>query len=94
MTFSDTFSNLLSFASPIELLLLVNLISALSCLSIVLNSALDVNILYGSSVPLVIRSSIRTPIYASDLPSVNPESSLTNLWELIPAINPCAAASS
>ena len=68
--------------------------SALSCLSIVLNSALDVNILYGSSVPLVIKSSIRTPMYASDLPSVNSDSLLTNLCALIPAINPCAAASS
>ena len=68
--------------------------SALSCLSIVLNSALDVNILYGSSVPLVIKSSTRTPMYASDLPSVNSDSSLTNLCELIPAIKPCAAASS
>ena len=51
--------------------LAVNLRSALSMRSYNRCSARDVNILYGSSVPFVTRSSIKTPIYASDLCKMN-----------------------
>ena len=44
----------------------VNLKSALSCLKISLYSALEVIILYGSLVPLVTKSSIKTPVYPSE----------------------------
>ena len=68
--------------------------SALSCLKSVRYSALEVNILYGSSVPFVIRSSINTPIYASLLVRISGSVENTLDTALIPAINPCAAASS
>ncbi len=51
-----------SEASPILNDFGVNLKSALSRRNKVRYSALEVNILYGSSVPLVIKSSINTPI--------------------------------
>ena len=46
----------------VESAICVSLMSALSCLKSILCSALEVNILYGSSVPLVTRSSIKTPM--------------------------------
>ena len=60
--FCLTRSYLSFFAKPILNDFSVNRISALSCLSRVLYSAREVNILYGSSVPFVIKSSIKTPI--------------------------------
>ena len=70
-TFSSIFFNLSSLANPRLYAFSVNLMSALSCLKSSLYSALEVNILYGSSVPLVIKSSIKTPIYASSLLRTN-----------------------
>ncbi len=45
--------------------------SAVSCRRLILYSARDVIMRYGSSVPLVVKSSISTPIYASSRPSTN-----------------------
>ena len=72
----------------------VNLKSALSCLNISLYSALEVIILYGSLVPFVTKSSIKTPMYASDLVSIIGAFPLIFKAAFIPATNPCAAASS
>ena len=69
--FLFNFSILSKEASPRSKPFLVNLSSALSCLNSNLYSALEVNILYGSSVPFVIKSSINTPMYASERLSVN-----------------------
>ena len=56
-------SYLASETNPTDLPISVNLKSALSCLKINLYSALEVIILYGSLVPFVTISSIKTPIY-------------------------------
>ena len=92
--FSSKVCILVSFARPIALPKCVNLSSALSCLSNILNSALEVNILYGSSVPLFIKSSMRTPIYASDLFKINSSLLLSFKCAFMPAIKPWQAASS
>lgn len=68
--------------------------SALSGLTRSLNSLLDVNILYGSETPTVIRSSINTPIKDSFLFSPNSDKFNAFLPALIPAIIPYDAASS
>ena len=60
--FSSTLLSLFLEAKPILKDKGVNLSSALSCLKRVLYSAREVNMRYGSSVPLRIRSSISTPI--------------------------------
>ena len=72
----------------------VSLKSALSDLRLNLYSALDVNILYGSATPFVTKSSIITPMYASDLSRMKGSSFFNDKAALIPAIKPCAAASS
>jgi len=53
-----------------------------------------VNILYGSLVPLVTKSSIKTPIYASSRLKIKGSFSSIAKQAFIPAIRPCAAASS
>ena len=45
-------------------------------------------------VPFVAISSIKTPIYACDLSNINGSFPFIFCTALIPAINPCAAASS
>ena len=72
----------------------VKRMSALSSLSLSLYSALLVNILYGSVTPCVTKSSISTPIYDSYLPGVQDVLPCVNREALMPAIIPCAAASS
>ena len=67
---------------------------ALSYLKVSLYSALDGNTLYGSGVFLCIKSSIRTPIYASLLSIITGSSPFIFLAAFTPAINPWAAASS
>ena len=57
-------------------------------------SAREVNIRYGSCAPLVTRSSISTPMYASDLPRMTGSAPTTLRAALIPATIPWAAASS
>ena len=69
-------------------------VSALSSRKCNLYSALEVNILYGSTTPRVIKSSIITPIYASLRFSIKGCFFRTFKTAFIPAINPCAAASS
>eukprot|EP00958_Prasinococcus_capsulatus_P006362 scaffold603_cov404-Prasinococcus_capsulatus_cf.AAC.36 len=69
----------------------VSLRSALSALRDKRYSARDVNILYGSDVPRVTKSSMSTPIRASSRPST---SSCSGDPALQPASMPCAAASS
>mmetsp|Transcript_23377 Transcript_23377/g.56423 ORF Transcript_23377/g.56423 Transcript_23377/m.56423 type:complete len:203 (-) Transcript_23377:1823-2431(-) len=75
--------------------------SALSALRLILYSALDVNILYGSDVPFVTRSSMSTPMYASSLPRTNGAGGLSPRYAapaarpaFAPATIPCAPASS
>ena len=68
--------------------------SALSCLRSNLYSALDVSKRYGSFTPLVTKSSIKTPIYASFLFKINGSFPSNFNEAFIPAINPCPAASS
>ena len=72
----------------------VNLKSVLSCLSNNLYSALEVIILYGSLVPFVTISSIKTPIYACERSRITGFLPLTFCATFIPAIIPCDAASS
>ena len=82
------------FASPIRYDFSVSLASASSCLNNILYSALEVNILYGSSTPLVTRSSISTPMYDSSLFIVNTLSPVHLRAALMPATIPCPPASS
>ena len=79
---------------PISLPFSVRRMSALSSLKISLYSALLVNILYGSFVPRLTRSSIKTPIYASSLFNSKTPLFLVFRAAFIPATMPCAAASS
>ena len=74
--------------------MLNNLSGVFEHLSVSLCSALDVNILYGSNVSFVIRSSIITPIY--DESRVRTIGSLSNTFKdaFIPQTKPWAAASS
>ena len=72
----------------------VSLISQLSCLKIRRCSALLVIILYGSTISFVVKSSIKTPMYAWSLPSTIGLKLSIYLSAFIPAIIPCAAASS
>ena len=72
----------------------VNLKSALSERNNSLYSARLVNILYGSVTPLLTKSSIKTPIYASDRDKMNSSFFNTFSAAFTPAIIPCAAASS
>lgn len=48
-----------------------------------------VNILYGSETPLVVRSSIRTPIYAVARSKTNGSAPLQDWTALMPATSPC-----
>ena len=68
--------------------------SALSSRKIRRNSDLAVNILYGSNNSLFIKSSIIVPIYELSLSKINGSSPFILRAALIPAIIPCAAASS
>ena len=77
-----------------KLPLSVSLMSALSSLIISLYSALLVNILYGSFVPRLTRSSTNTPMYASCLPRTKGSCSVKARVAFVPASKPCAAASS
>ena len=83
-----------SLISPIILPYGVNLIIELSCLNNNLNSARDVSNLYGSVIPLLIKSSIKTPMYASFLFNINGSRPWIFNDAFIPAINPWHAASS
>ncbi len=68
--------------------------SALSWRSITRCSARDVSMRYGSSTPRVTRSSISTPMYDVSRPSRSGASPCARRAALMPAISPCAAASS
>ena len=68
--------------------------SALSSRNLSLCSARLVNILYGSVTPCVTRSSIITPIYELSLVGHHKSLSLQYKDAFMPAIIPCAAASS
>ncbi len=57
-------------------------------------SAREVNMRYGSWISLVTRSSISTPMYASSRRRIKASSARTCRAALMPAISPCAAASS
>ena len=92
--FVKNLSYLSSEINPFSCPISSNLRSALSCLSRSLYSALEVIILYGSFVPFVTMSSIKTPIYACDLSRINGSFFCNFLAAFIPAIIPCAAASS
>lgn len=70
----------------------VSRISAFYALNIILYSDLEVNILYGSVTPSVVKSSINTPIYAFDLSSVYYALPIAFRPAFNPAIIPCAAA--
>lgn len=84
LTFTHAFSPTIFQRSP----LLVSLVSALSGRSARRNSARLVNIRYGSLVPRVVRSSIRTPMYASVRSSVKADLSSAFRAALIPAMMP------
>ena len=71
-----------------------NLWSALSALNVKRYSALEVNIRYGSDTPLVIKSSIITPMYEFDLSKISWFCFFIFRAALAPAIKPWAAASS
>ena len=88
------FSYLSSDISPTSCPISKSLKSALSCLKSSLYSALDVIILYGSFVPFVTISSIKTPIYACERSKIIGSFPCNFLAAFIPAIIPCAAASS
>ena len=93
-SFLVNFLYFFSFIKPTLYPYSLSLKSALSCLSSNLYSAREVNILYGSIVPFVTKSSINTPIYASFLFSIN-GFLFSNFNEaLIPDIRPWQAASS
>ena len=66
----------------------------MSCLKSSLYSALEVIILYGSFVPLVTISSIKTPIYPWVLSKITGSFPFIFCAAFIPAINPWHAASS
>ena len=66
----------------------------MSCLKINLYSALEVIILYGSLVPLVTKSSIKTPVYPSERVKIIGSFPWTLSAAFTPATKPCAAASS
>ena len=83
-----------SFINPTSYPCFLNLKSALSCLNNNRYSALDVKSLYGSLIPLVTKSSINTPMYASFLFNINGSFPSNFKHALIPAINPWQAASS
>ena len=93
----DFFSNSLCLSISTQPILIprgVSLKSALSDRSKSLYSDLEVNILYGSFVPFVTKSSIKTPIYPRDLGIINSLLDVVLSDAFIPAIIPCAAASS
>ena len=95
--FSTLVLNILYFSSSISptfLPISVSLKSALSCLKRRRNSARLVNSLYGSVIPLFIKSSINTPMYASFLFRISGSLFSRESDAFIPAIKPCAAASS
>ncbi len=93
-TLAFTLSNRSSFIRPNSCPIGLKRISALSWRNNKRCSARDVNIRYGSSVPLVTKSSINTPIYDSDRFMISSCLSF-NFWcAFIPAIKPCEAASS
>ena len=93
-SFSKSLLCLSSSINPTSYPICLNLWSALSCLNNNLYSARDVSNLYGSLIPLVIKSSINTPIYAWFL--FNTIGSLLSIFlaAFIPAISPWHAASS
>ena len=92
--FCKNFWYLSSDISPISCPISVNLKSALSWRSNNLYSALEVIILYGSLVPFVTISSIKTPIYPWVLSKITGFFPFIFNALLIPAIKPWHAASS
>ena len=86
--FCNNFSYLCLLNNPTLLPISPSLKSALSCLNNKRYSALDVKRRYGSLIPLVTKSSIKTPIYASFLFKMS--GSLFSILSdaFIPAIKP------
>ena len=80
--------------SPASKPIVRSLKSALSCLSKSLYSAREVIIRYGSKFSFVTKSSISTPIYACERSSMICSFPWIKSPAFIPAISPCAAASS